>query len=113
MTGVKWIFPDAGSIPGLTVAGTGEWYGTSSSESAGYFEESTYDMTDMAISGGFLASLVDYQSTQYAVSNANVFLSGYSQGGRITWYTAFVNSALLTNGAAITAGGYFGFATYP
>ena len=70
-------------------------------------EESTFDMDDVRTSGGKIERLIDQEIANNAgIDNTNLYLAGLSQGGQMTFHTAF---GQLTQKLA----GYFAFVTCP
>ena len=100
---IKFIFPSS------TITG-GVWYetykeGSISDCDFGMFSECSYNLNDMKKSGKQIKTLIENE-IRGGISASNIFLSGYSQGARMVWHTAF--GQLTQN-----IGGYFPMAGYP
>ena len=103
ISGIKFIFP-------TSTVGNGTWYATYKEGvpgcDYGYFDECTYDMKQMDTSGKELAALVQNEVDNNGIAPSDIFLAGYSQGGRIVWHTTFGQ-------LPYAIGCTFGITTYP
>jgi predicted esterase len=83
---IKFIFPSS------TITG-GVWYetykeGSISNCDFGLFSECAYNLDDMKKSGKQIKTIIDNEITG-GITASNIYMSGYSQGARMVWHTAF------------------------